>query len=76
MAVKGINLRIQELRETIVKDINSSSLPIGITSLVVADCLRALQDAEINITASERKNYENELKKEGAEKDGKEIREA
>jgi hypothetical protein len=74
--VKGINLRIHELREAIIKDINASSLPIGITSLVVADCLHTLQDAEINIIAVEKQAYDNELKKEGAAENVKEICEA
>jgi hypothetical protein len=65
--MKGTNLRIQELRESLANVINEAKLPVAVTSMVLADMLGGLKDAESKMIQLEKQAYEKELaEKEGA----------
>lgn len=64
---KGFNLRVAELEETLVKDINSSGLPListkNILETILNQCIAKLQ---IEI-ANEKQAYDEAVKKEQEE---------
>jgi hypothetical protein len=65
--MKGTNLRIQELREDLVRVINESQLPVAVTSMVLAVILGNIKAAENKMIQLEKQAYEKELaEKEGA----------
>ena len=73
--MKGFNLRIQDLREDLVKDINASQLPVGVVTMVLSEILSTMKSAEVKMIDAENKAYAKELaEKEGAE-DGKKVHE-
>ena len=65
---KGINLRIQELKENIVKSTNEAHLPPAVLQMIFNDFAGQMQVQNLNAIEMEKQ----ELMKEGA-KDGKEI---
>jgi hypothetical protein len=65
---KGINLRIQDCKESIADAINKAKLPPGILSMVLAEFVAQIQAQNAQAIALERKSYE-----EGVKEDGKEI---
>ena len=67
----GINLSIQNLKETLINEINDSKLPPGVTQLILKDILAQIQLVNAELIKIEKEQLE-QKQKEGA-KDGKEI---
>lgn len=65
---KGINLRIQEAKESIANVINNSQLPPGITLMILNEFVGQVQRQNAYMIEIEKKALE-----EGEKKDGKEI---
>jgi len=68
---KGINLRIQEIKEDIADVVNKSQLPPSILLMILGEFTAQIQVQNARMIELERKAYEEEVKKHG-----KEIRKA
>jgi len=68
---KGINLRIQEIKEDIADVANKSQLPPSILLMILGEFTAQIQVQNARMIELERKTYEEEVKKYG-----KEIRKA
>jgi hypothetical protein len=65
---KGINLRIQEVKEDIAAAINMAQLPPGVLLMILNEFATQVQAQNAMAITQERKAYE-----EGVKKDGEEI---
>lgn len=65
---KGINLRMQELDEDIMRAITKAKLPPRVVGMILSEKVEAMKQANNQVVLFEKNTYE----KEGAE-DGKEI---
>ena len=68
----GINLAIQNMKESLINAINDSKLPPGIVQLALCDILTEVRIANVQAIESEKIQFEQIKEKEGVE-DGKEI---
>jgi hypothetical protein len=64
---KGLNLRIQEAREDIADTINKTKLAPGIVLMILNEFTLQTQAQNAQMIATERKAYEEEVKKIGKE---------
>ncbi len=62
--MKGVNLRIAELRTNLADVINVADLPVGVTTMILSEILGGLKSAELRIIESERKQHEKALEEE------------
>lgn len=59
--MKGFNLRTQQLRLAIIKDLNDSMLPISTKTMVLNEILQTMKPIEANTILFEKQEYEKKL---------------
>ena len=64
---KGVNLRIQEVKEDIAGTINKSQLPPGVLLMVLNEFTGQMQMQNARLIDAEKRAYEEEVKKHGKE---------
>ena len=63
----GLNTMIQELHRNLIKDINSSQLPVGVVYFVLKDIYNETERSYINTLNAEKMTIPEEVKEEQQE---------
>ena len=67
----SINLQIQQAKESIIKAINDTHLPISILAMILDDLTRSIHTAEQQVLAQEKQQEIEKQQKAQAEQDEK-----
>lgn len=67
----SINLQIQQAKESIIKAINNTNLPISILAMILDDLTRSIHDAEQQVLMQEKQQEIERQQKEQAEQNEK-----
>ena len=62
---KGIDLKVRELKNKIVDDINSEELPAVLVKYILMELLEDARNLENNMVQKEKEDYEKASNKEG-----------